>query len=94
MDFFLWGIMKDELFKPGKNYETRDSLVAAIMDLEAQFNDPDNRLHQCLENAFLGGHSDDYGRRRGGKINKITFDHMSPYRFHSQNEISIFPQPK
>ena len=74
MDFFLWGIMKDELFKPGKVYETRDQLVTSIMELESQFNDPNHRLHQALENAFLGSYTNDYGRRRRGKILKLTFD--------------------
>ena len=75
MDFFLWGIMKDELFRPGKIYESRESLITAIMELETQFNDPNHRLHQALENAFLGSHTNDYGIRRGGKLTFYVIMH-------------------
>ena len=73
MDNFLWGAMKNELFRPGRTYETRAELVDAIMELENQFNDPNNHFHIALENAFLGSIENENGTRRGGKNNKLPF---------------------
>ena len=67
MDNFLWGTMKQELFRPGRTYETRESLVSAIRELENQFNDPNHHYHIALENSFLGSFTNDNGTRRGGK---------------------------
>ena len=57
-----------ELCQPGMEYRTRQELVDAILAMEARFNDPNDRLNQGLENAFLGSFISDSGVRRGGKL--------------------------